>query len=989
MLNGTVNNSLSQFALQKKLTPQQQINAINPIISAQSKLNGLNKDTVSFSQALATQRITFAGAAKRVMMGEDGDKSMVALLGGKGANLAEMIKLGMPVPPVFTITTKTCNQYLKQIEKLPKDLTPGQKATAIEKLPLPKGLMGDISASMKNLEAKTGKEFGGTENPLLVSVRSGAAISMPGMMETVLNVGLNDKTVETLAKKTGNEWFAFDSYRRLIQMFGGVVLEIDKKKFEHKIEAAKQELQANKSKYPDLKDVEEIEDKHLRTYQLKQLVADFKEIINDEGKEFPQDPMKQLEEATKAVFKSWNGDNAITYRNASGIPNDLGTAVNVQAMVFGNMGNNSASGVLFSRDSNTGENHLDGDYLINAQGEDVVAGIRLTSPIAKLKEEMPAIYAELREIATKLENHYKIPQDMEFTIEEGKLYMLQTRTGKLSAKSHARATVELVAEGLNTKKEAILQADPKKLGQLLLPQFDIDAVKEAKATGQMIGKGLGASPGAATGIVVFDKDDAVRLKEEGKKVILARIETVTDDVKGMLAAEGILTAKGGNTSHASVVCKGWGKPCVVGCKDIKIDLEKKQLSYVDKTGKTIVIPEGSPISLDGATGQVFVNEIKTIRPTTMDPNLKTLIDWANEIKTMKVETNADTPADVRKAKEHTAEGIGLCRTEHMFLAEDRLAIMREMILADDQAARQAALNKALPLIKDDYKDLMRVMDGEAVTVRYLDPPLHEFLPKKDELIEEVATLKAKLNILGSLKPAEAKELKEKEVLLAKVESLSEINPMLGNRGCRLGLQFPEINAMQTRAIIEAACELKAEGLNPKPQIMIPLVTMVSELKEAKSQVVEVAAQVMKEKGVKVDYKFGTMIETPRAALIAGQLATMCDFFSFGTNDLTQTVFGLSRDDADGIVSNYMQKGYMKNDPCAILDQEGVGKMVADAIKAGKAANPNLECAICGEHGGEASSVKFLNSIGMDTVSCSPYRVPEAIISAAQAALIQK
>ncbi|MGD9581252.1 MAG: pyruvate, phosphate dikinase [Vampirovibrionia bacterium] len=924
------------------------------------------------------------------MMGEEGDKSMLALLGGKGANLAEMIKLGFPVPPVFTITTKTCNEYLDQIEALPKTLTKEQKHEAIEKLPLPQGLMGEVKTAMNKLEAKTGNKFGDTTNPLLVSVRSGAAISMPGMMETVLNVGLNDQTVQAIAKKSNNERFAFDSYRRLIQMFGGVVLEIDKDKFEKKLDAAKKELQANKDKYPDLKNVEVIEDKHLRVDQLKKLVSEFKQVIKDEGKEFPQEPMKQLEEATKAVFKSWNGDNAITYRNKEGIPNDLGTAVNVQAMVFGNMGEKSASGVLFSRDSNTGEARLDGDYLINAQGEDVVAGIRLTSPFAQLAKDMPEVYNQLRATADKLEKHYKIPQDMEFTIEEGKLYMLQTRTAKLSAKAHARATVELVSEGLNTKKEALLQADPKKLGQLLLPQFDLGAVKEAKKAGDMIGKGLGASPGAASGIVVFDKDTAVALAEQGKKVILAREETVTDDVKGMFASQGILTAKGGNTSHASVVCKGAGIPCVVGCKGIHIDVENKELSYVNKAGETIVVKEGQPISLDGATGEVFIGEIKSIRPKELDANLKTLIDWANEVKTMKVETNADTPVDVRKAKEHTAQGIGLCRTEHMFLEPERLAMMREMILAgDDKAARQAALDKAMPLIKADYKDLMKVMDGEAVTVRYLDPPLHEFLPAKDDLIREVTELKTKLDILGKLNPADTKTLEEKEALLTKVESLSEINPMLGNRGCRLGLQYPEINAMQTRAIIEAACELKKEGFNPKPQIMIPLVTMVSELKESKSQVDEVAKEVMKEQGVDVNYKFGTMIETPRAALIAGQLAPMCDFFSFGTNDLTQTVFGLSRDDADGIVTNYIQNGLMKDDPCAVLDQEGVGKMVADAIKAGKAANPNLECAICGEHGGEAKSVRFLNTIGMDTVSCSPYRVPEAIISAAQAALGKK
>jgi pyruvate,orthophosphate dikinase len=781
---------------------------------------------------------------------------------------------------------------------------------------------------------------------------------MPGMMETILNLGLNDETIKGVISLTNNERFAYDSYRRFLTMFGSTALDIERDKFEHKLD----EVKAKEGVKLDTE---------VSIEGLKSLIPLYKAIIKEEtGEEFPQDPYIQLKKAIEAVFSSWNIPRAIAYRNHYKIDHNYGTAVNVQTMVFGNMGNDSATGVSFTRNPSTGENEFYGEYLTNAQGEDVVAGIRTPKTISELSKEMPSLYKEYIEIAQKLERHYKDIQDMEFTIEKGKLYILQTRSGKRTSAASVRIAVEMAEEGIITKERAIQLVDPTQLYQLMLPSFD----PAAKKSGKLIGTGLAASPGAAVGKIVFNTDEAAERGLAGEKVILVRIETCPDDIHGMIAAQGVLTLRGGMTSHAAVVAKGMGKPCVAGCETLKIDLENETLTTPDGT----VYRKNEIISMDGGVGEIYEGSIATVEPK-MDDNFEKLFSWADEIKTLVVRANADTPADVKKAVELGAKGVGLCRTEHMFMEQDRLPVVQQMIIAGTEKARREALAQLLPMQYQDFKDMFKALNGLPMTIRLLDPPLHEFLPSKEELIAEVATLKA-LN----------KDYSDKEALLHKVEELSESNPMMGLRGCRLGLTYPEINEMQVKAIFEAACDLKKEGMEVKPEIMIPLIGHVNELKAARTQLEEVAQRVMEEKGVEVEYQFGTMIEIPRAALTADQVAEYAEFFSFGTNDLTQMTFGYSRDDAEGkFLNNYVEKKILPENPFETLDQEGVGQLMKIAIEKGKSVRPNIKLGICGEHGGDSKSVKFCHSIGLNYVSCSPFRVPVARLAAAQAVIEQK
>ncbi|WP_406657891.1 pyruvate, phosphate dikinase [Methanolobus sp. ZRKC2] len=870
----------------------------------------------------------------------EGKNSMKDLLGGKGANLAEMANLGIPVPPGFTITTEVCVLYL-------------------EKGAYPDGVLDQINDAIEKLERINNKKFGDVENPLLLSVRSGARVSMPGMMDTVLNLGLNDDTVEGLARKTGNERFAYDSYRRFLTMFGDVVLGIKHEEFESTLEAKKRQLCVSL-------------DTQLDVDTLKELVEEFKEIIRENtGNNFPQDPREQLQMAIDAVFNSWNNQRAITYRKLNDIPTDWGTAVNVQSMVYGNMGETSGTGVAFTRDPGTGEKEFFGEYLINAQGEDVVAGIRTPQPIATLKQTMPDAYAQLEEIYQKLEDHFKDMQDIEFTIEEGKLYMLQTRTGKRTAAAALNIAVDMVNEGLIDKETALMRVKPEQMDQLLHPMIDPESEYEIIATG------LPASPGAAVGKVVFTAEHAEEMASIDEKVILVRAETSPEDIGGMDAAQGILTVRGGMTSHAAVVARGMGKPCVVGCGAISIDAHEKIFSIGD-----IRVSEGEYISIDGAKGCVIPGSVSLITPGVTG-ELETLLKWADEFREMGVRTNADTPHDALVAREFGAEGIGLCRTEHMFFGDDRIPVVREMILAEDEDVRKKALKKLLPMQREDFIGIFRAMEGYPVTIRLLDPPLHEFLPKHEELANKLKILEED----ASNRPkVEIESLKK---VMERVESLIEINPMLGHRGCRLGITYPEIYEMQVQAIIEAACELKLEGIDIVPEIMIPLICHVNELKSVKQHVVNVVEAVLNEKNVKMDYLVGTMIELPRAALTADQIAQEAEFFSFGTNDLTQTTFGFSRDDAGKFLPFYVSDSILEADPFAVLDQDGVGELVKIGIEKGRSTRPDLKIGICGEHGGEPSSVKFGYNIGLNYVSCSPFRVPIARLAAAQAILEKK
>ena len=874
---------------------------------------------------------------KRVWLFKEGNATMRNLLGGKGANLAEMTNLGLPVPPGLTITTETCMAYINNGNKMPE------------------GLMDEVKSALRTIEDQAGKKFGDKTNPLLVSVRSGARVSMPGMMETILNLGLNDETVEAMVKLTNNPRFCYDSYRRFLTMFGSVAWEMDRQKyFESEVEKVKAR-EGVKS------------DTEISAEGWKSLIPIYKNVIKEvTGKEFPQDPFVQLQEAIEAVFRSWNIPRAVAYRNMNKIDHNFGTAVNVQTMVFGNMGDDCATGVSFTRNPATGENKFYGEYLTNAQGEDVVAGIRTPKPIAELETEMPELYKQYVDIAKKLELGYKDVQDMEFTIERGKLWILQTRNGKRTAAAAVKIAVDMCEEGIITKERAIQLVDPYTVNQILLPCFDSKAMAEA----HKIATGVNASPGAAVGKIVFDTEEAAQRGEAGEKVILVRVETCPDDIHGMAVSQGVLTLRGGATSHAAVVAKGMGKPCVSGCEDMKIDLANETLTGFD--GK--VYHKNDVISLDGGKGIVMEGAVQ-LAEAQIDDNWNKFFSWVDEIRTMEVEANADTPKDIANALKFGAEGVGLCRTEHMFMDPDRLPWVQKMIIAGTPEARREALDKLLPMQYSDFYAMFKVLGSEHhMTIRLLGPPLHEFLPDKETLIAEVATLKA-----------QGKDASEKEEMLHIVEGLSESNPMMGLRGCRLGLTYPEINEMQVRAIFEACCDLKKEGLDVKPWVMIPLIGHVNELKVAKDILVRVAELVMAEKGIKVDYKFGTMIEIPRAALTADEIAEYAEFFSFGTNDLTQMTFGYSRDDAEGkFLNRYVEQKILPANPFETLDTKGVGQLVEMSMNKGHSVNPSLVGGVCGEHGGDPDSVKFCHRIGLNYVSCSPFRIPQAKLAAAQA-----
>lgn len=868
---------------------------------------------------------------------EEGNAKMKYLLGGKGANLAEMTRMGLPVPPGFTIITKA--SVLWNEEKA-----------------LPHGIYDEIDDHLDKLESKMGKALGDTQDPLLVSVRSGAPFSMPGMMDTILNLGLNDRSVQGLAKLTKDERFAYDSYRRFIQMFGKVVLEIEGQIFEDAITKKKKE-----------KGVEL--DTDLKADDLKELVENFKAIVKEHTKkDFPTDPREQLDLSIKAVFKSWNNKRAIDYRRLYKIPDDLGTAVNIQIMVFGNKGPTSATGVAFTRNPATGGKEVYGDYLINAQGEDVVAGIRITQPLANLGKEMPGAYKELVAIMSKLEQHYKDMNDIEFTIEQGKLWMLQTRIGKRTAAAALRIAFDMVQEGLIDKRAAVSRIEPEQLDQLLHPQFD------PGAKFKVLTKGLNASPGAAVGEIIFDADKAEELGQQGRKVILTRWETTPDDLHGMIAAQGILTSHGGKTSHAAVVARGMGKPAVTGAQEIAIDTQKRILSVNQTT-----IKEGDIVSIDGTTGRVVKGEVP-LKPPTPSKEFNTILSWADEIRTLGVRTNADTPEDAAKAREFGAEGIGLARTEHMFLG-DRLPIVQKMILAEDEKERNRAIDELLKVQRQDFLDIYKVMDKLPVTIRLLDPPLHEFLPNLTDLKVEIARMEAKGRT--------GKELDEKRKLMHRVELMSEANPMLGLRGCRLGIVHPEIYKMQVRAIIEAALEWQSQGGEPHVEIMIPLVSVVAELDLLRGQTEEVIKEVFAREGKEIDYKIGTMIELPRAAATSDEIAEKADFFSYGTNDLTQTTFGFSRDDVEGkFLARYLEQKILSSNPFETIDP-GVSKLIEMSANLGRKTNPEIKLGVCGEHGGDPESVKFFHKVGLDYVSCSPYRVPLARLAAAQSALAKE
>ena len=864
----------------------------------------------------------------------EGSKDMKDLLGGKGANLAEMTKIGLPVPFGFTVTTEACNRYYDEGKKIGDDIV----ASIFEKL--------------EELENTTGKKFGDVENPLLVSVRSGAKISMPGMMDTILNLGLNDQTVEGLAALTENPRFAYDSYRRFIQMFGDVVMEIAKTKFDAIFDAKKEEHGYEF-------------DVDLTTEDLKEIIVGYKALVKEEmGRDFPQEPKDQLMEAIMAVFRSWNNDRAILYRQLNEIPDSIGTAVNVQSMVFGNMGETSGTGVAFTRSPVNGEKAIFGEFLVNAQGEDVVAGIRTPQPIAEMAQAFPEVYTEFTRIAELLEKHYTDMQDMEFTVERNKLFMLQTRNGKRTAPAAVKIAVDMQSEGLIDKETAVMRIEPAQIDQLLHPMFDAEELKEA----EKLTKGLPASPGAATGQIYFNASDAETAVANGAKAILVRLETSPEDLAGMVAAEGILTARGGMTSHAAVVARGMGKCCVSGCAEIKVDEEAKELTIGE-----YVFKEGDYISLDGTAGDVLKGQIKTV-PPELSGDFAEIMSWADEIRTLKIRTNADNPRDAKQAVEFGAEGIGLCRTEHMFFEEERIPAVRRMILADSEEERREALKFLLPYQKGDFKGIYEAMGDRPVTIRLLDPPLHEFLPHTDE---EIKALSEQIGV-------------PYEKLAKKTQELHEFNPMLGHRGCRLAVTYPEIAEMQAEAIIMAAIEVRKEqGLDIIPEIMIPLVGMRKELADVKATVVKTVEAVMEREGVNFDYLIGTMIEIPRAALTADEIAEEAEFFSFGTNDLTQMTFGFSRDDTGKIIKEYREKGIFDDDPFQSIDQVGVGKLVKMAVELGKQTRPSIKLGICGEHGGDPKSIEFCNAVGLQYVSCSPFRVPIARLAAAQAAIKQK
>ena len=869
-----------------------------------------------------------------VYLFNEGNASMKNLLGGKGANLAEMTSLGIPVPQGFTVTTEACNKYYEDGKLISQDI------------------INEIYEKLKVLEEETGKKFGSVTNPLLVSVRSGARVSMPGMMDTILNLGLNDDSVEALAKLTNNERFAYDSYRRFIQMFSDVVMGVEKRLFEDLIDKVK----VKKGVYFDT---------DLDANDLKELVLEFKNLYKKEKNEdFPTDPKVQLIEAITAVFRSWDNPRAIVYRRLNDIPGEWGTAVNVQQMVFGNKGETSGTGVAFSRNPATGENKIYGEYLMNAQGEDVVAGIRTPQPISKLEEQNPKIYNQFVNIVNKLEKHYRDMQDMEFTIEDGVLYFLQTRNGKRTAQAALKIAVDLVNENMLSKEEAILKVEPKQLDTLLHPTFDMENLKTVKA----VAKGLPASPGAACGKIAFTAEEAKERNGNGEKVVLVRLETSPEDIEGMIASEGILTVRGGMTSHAAVVARGMGTCCVAGCSSIKVNENNRTLEINGN-----LLTDNDYISIDGSTGNVYSGEVKTVLPE-ITGYFATFMGWADEIRKLGVRTNADTPKDTRQAIHFGAEGIGLCRTEHMFFAEDRIAAVREMIVAKSLEQREKALNKILPMQREDFIKMYEELQGKPANIRLLDPPLHEFLPTEEQ---DIVALAKEMNI-------------KVDDLRNTINDLHEFNPMMGHRGCRLDVSYPEIAKMQTRAIIEAAiCVKKGKGYDVKPEIMIPLVGEIKELKYVKDLIVKEATSIIEESGIDLEYKIGTMIEIPRAAITADEIAKEAEFFSFGTNDLTQMTFGFSRDDAGNFLKDYYDKKIYEQDPFAKLDQKGVGSLIKVAIEKAKSIRPNLKLGVCGEHGGDPSSVEFFHNVGLDYVSCSPFRVPVARLAAAQAQVKNK
>jgi len=881
----------------------------------------------------------------------EGRKELKNLLGGKGANLGEMTMLGLNIPPGFTLTTEACLIYFKSPQKLMAEIEP----TVLDHL--------------KHLEELSKKKFGDKKNPLLVSVRSGAPQSMPGMMDTVLNLGLNDESVLGMAEQVENPRFAYDSYRRFIQMFGDVVMGIGDEKFERILDKSKRNISRT------------AQDTDLTVTDLQKVITDYKDLYEKEiGSPFPQDPFKQLFLSIEAVFKSWNNKRAITYRRISNIPN-LGTAVNIQTMVFGNKGSNSGTGVAFTRDPSNGDNIKFGEYLTNAQGEDVVAGIRTPKMLHEMDIEFPEIYKELKSTMVKLENHYRDMQDIEFTIEDGTLFILQTRNGKRTPSAAVKIAVDMVKEGLINKEKAIMSIDPDKISKLLFKSIDEGAIVHVLA------KGINASPGAVSGIAIFDSDRAEELANSGEEeIILVRPQTKPEDVHGLYASSGVLTQFGGKTSHAAVVARGMGKPAVVGAQDIEIDEENKEFTIAGT-----VIKEGDYITIDGTTGRVIEGKVPLVQPEIKGEFLE-LLEMADEIRTLGVRANADTPVDSRKAIEFGAEGIGLCRTEHMFMAQERLPVVQKMIMSQTKEDRQDALDKILPMQKGDFLEIFKIMEGKPVTIRLLDPPLHEFLPELSTVLLERQELQMTNSLSKSLlgiSPLD-EELKRKNKVIRLIRSLSEENPMMGLRGCRLGIVWPEINEMQVRAIFQAACELKLKGVNVIPEVMIPLIGMISELQFVKNQLLEIAEETIKDYGVELDYKFGTMIEIPRAALTADEIAMEAEFFSFGTNDLTQMTFGFSRDDAEGkFIPVYLSKEILERNPFEFLDQDGVGKLMKIAIELGRKTRPNLKLGICGEHGGEPSSIKFAHSIGLDYVSCSPFRIPIARIAAAQAEIEQR
>lgn len=880
------------------------------------------------------------------------------LLGGKGANLAEMTRIGVPVPPGFTVTTEACNAYLAA----------GQR--------FPEGLWEQELHALAAVEALTGKKFGDPGNPLLVSCRSGAKFSMPGMMDTVLNIGLNAQTVEGMIKLTGDARFVYDSFRRLIQMFGSVVMGVPDEPFEEVI-----------THYRKMQGVDS--DAGLGADDWRAIGEEFKTIFKRYNRiDFPSDPLEQLRLATEAVFKSWNGKRAVDYRNAAKIPHDLGTAVNIQTMVFGNMGEGSATGVAMTRNATTGENKIEGDYLLNAQGEDVVAGIRVTERVEQLGEDMPTTWQEFVAITKRLEQHYRDMQDVEFTVERGKLWMLQTRNGKRTAQAAVRIAADIAEEGLISREEAVLRVTPEQVDFFLHPQFEAAAKKKAKESGLLLATGLNVSPGAAVGMIAFDADLAEAwVKKEGRKVIMVRPETKPDDVHGMLAAEGILTSRGGRTSHAALVARQFGKPAVVGVAALEIEMGQRIMRVGDR-----VIAEGDWISIDGATGEVFLGQLPTMVPDISDPWLKKLLGWADEFRRLGVWANADYPHDARRAREYGAGGIGLCRTEHMFFEQERLPIVQRMIMSNTVTERREALDALLPFQREDFAGLFRAMDGLPVIIRLIDPPLHEFLPSRDDLMMALTDHKIRLLRAGTLPEVNdlLRQIEEEERILARVEAIHEANPMLGTRGVRLGIIMPELTQMQVRAIFEAACECAKEGVDVHPEIMIPLTSHVNELKVQRAALEGVAKEVMEEQGMEIDYKFGTMIEIPRAALTADEIAEYAEFFSYGTNDLTQTTFGISRDDAEkGFLVNYIQQGILPENPFESIDKKGLAKLMGIGVELGRQTRPTLEVGICGEHGGDPKSIHICHHLNLNYVSCSPFRVPIARLAAAQAALSAK